>query len=69
MFIITLELRVVHINAEREGDNLGISNVRCSFEIPKVKSIKAGPSFVGVMRLVTGPSKGKERKLRNVWNM
>ena len=36
-------------------------NVRHSFEVSKVKFIKAGPSFVGVIRLVTGLSEGKER--------
>ena len=40
------------------------------FRPAKVKSVKTGPSFVGVMRLVTGLSKGKERvQLRNVWSM
>ena len=36
------------------------SGVR-SFEIPKVKSIKTGPSFVGGMRVVTGLSGGDEK--------
>ena len=31
------------------------------FRPAKVKSIKTGPSFVGVIRLVTGLSEGKER--------
>ena len=31
-----------------------------NFEIPKIKSIKTGLSFVSVMRLVTGLSEGKE---------
>ena len=31
------------------------------FRPAKVKSVKTGPSFVGVMRLVTGLSEGKER--------
>ena len=35
----------------------------------KVKSIKTGPSFVCIIRLVTGLSEGKERlQLRNVWS-
>ena len=39
------------------------------FRPAKVKSVKTGPSFVGVMRLVTGLSEGKERlQLRNVWS-
>ena len=39
------------------------------FQPAKVKSIKTGPSFVGVMRLVTRLSEGKERiQLRNVWS-
>ena len=39
------------------------------FRPAKVKSIKTGPSFVGIMRLVTELSEGKERlQLRNVWN-
>ena len=39
------------------------------FRPAKVKSVKTGPSFVGVMRLVTGLNKGKERlQLRNVWS-
>ena len=37
------------------------------FRPAKVKSVKTGPSFVGVQRLVTGLSEGKERlQLRNV---
>ena len=37
--------------------------------LAKVKSVKTGPSFVGVMRLVTGVREGKERlQLRNVWS-
>ena len=40
------------------------------FRPVKVKSIMTGPSFVGVMRLVTGFSEGKERlQHRNVWSM
>ena len=40
------------------------------FRLAQVKSIKTGSSFVGVMRLVTGFSEGKERlQLRNVWSM
>ena len=40
------------------------------FSQPKVKSIKTGPSFVGVMRLVTELSEEKERlQLRNAWSM
>ena len=40
------------------------------FQLAKVKSIKTGPLFVGIMRLVTGLSEGKERlQLRNVWSM
>ena len=39
------------------------------FHPAKVKSVKTGPSFVGVMRLVTGLSERKERsQLRNVWS-
>ena len=39
------------------------------FHLAKVKSVKTGPSFVGVMRLVTGLSERKERlQLRNVWS-
>ena len=39
------------------------------FRLAKSKSIKTGPSFVGVMRLVTGLTEGKERlQLRNVWS-
>ena len=39
------------------------------FWLAKVKSIMTGPSFVGIMRLVTGLSEGKERlQLRNVWS-
>ena len=33
----------------------------CSFDILKVKFLKIGTSFVGVMRLETGISGGKER--------
>ena len=41
-----------------------------SFQPAKVKSVKTGLSFVGVMRLVIGLSEGKERlQLRNVWSM
>ena len=72
MSITTLEYRVVHNNVGCGGDNFGTSDVRRSFEIvplAKVKSVKTGPSFVGVMRLVTGLSEGKERlQLRNVWS-
>ena len=36
---------------------------------PKLKSIKTGPLFLGVMKLVTGLSEGKERlQVRNVWS-
>ena len=39
------------------------------FRLAKVKSVKTGPLFVGVMRLVTGLSEVKERlQLRNVWS-
>ena len=39
------------------------------FWLTKVKSVKTGPSFVGVIKLVTGLSEGKERlELRNVWS-
>ena len=39
------------------------------FQPTKVKSIMTGPSFVGVMRLVTGLSEGKERlQLKNVYS-
>ena len=72
MSITTLEYRVVHINVECGGFKFGTSDVRCSFEIVPAgqsKSIKTAPSFVGVMRLVTGLSEGKERlQLRNVWS-
>ena len=59
MSITTLEERVVHNNIDCRGDNFGTSDVRRSFEIvlapgSKVISIKTGPSFVGVRRLVTG---------------
>ena len=39
------------------------------FRLAKVKSIMTGPLFLGVMRLVTGLSEGKERlQHRNVWS-
>ena len=72
MSMTTLEYRVVHNNVDCGGDNFGTSDVRRSFELfrpAKVKSVKTGPSFVGIMRLVTGFSEGKERlQLRNIWS-
>ena len=74
MSITTLEYRVVHNNVDCGGDNFGTSTSGVSivlklFRPAKVKSVKTGPSFVGVMRLVTGLSEGKERlQLRNVWS-
>ena len=38
------------------------------FRPAKVKSVKTGSSFVGVMRLVTGVSDQRKGKLRNVWS-
>ena len=61
MSIATLEQGVVLINVHHKGDNLVTSDVRCSFVISMVKSIKTGPSFVDIMRLVTGLSEGKEK--------
>ena len=64
MSITTLEytyIKTIHTNVDREGDNLGATDVRRSFETPKVKSIKTGLSFVGGMRLVTGFSEGSEK--------
>ena len=67
MSITTLEYRVVRVDCG--GDNFGTSDVRRSFEIVLAGQSKTGPSFVGVMRLVTGLSEGKERlHLRNVWS-
>ena len=70
MSITTLEYRVVHNNVDCGGDNFGTLTsgvVLKLFRPAKVKSFKTGPSFVGVMRLVTGLSEGKERlQLRNV---
>ena len=54
-------IKTIHINFGCESDNFGATNVICSFEIPKVKSIKTGLSFVGGMRLVTGLSEGNEK--------
>ena len=75
MSITTLDYRVVHNNVDCGGDNFGTSRRRqaySSFELfrpAKVKSVKIGPSFVGVMRKVTGLSEGKEGlQLRNVWS-
>ena len=39
----------------------GTSGVRHSFEIPKVKFLKTGLSFVGMIRVVTGIGKGRKR--------
>ena len=57
------------------GDRVIISEYPTSgvvlklFRPAKIKSIKTGPSFVGIMRLVTGLSEGKERsQLRNEWS-
>ena len=44
-----------------EGDNFRTSDMKSGFEFLKVKSIKTGPSFVGIMRLVTGLSEERER--------
>ena len=72
MSITTLEYRIVHNNVDcgviiLEHPTSGV--VLKLFRPAKVKSIKTGPSFVGVMRLVTGLSEGKERlQLRNVWS-
>ena len=50
-------------------DHLTSGVVLKLFRPAKVKSVKTGPSSVGVMRLVTGRSEGKERlQLRNVWS-
>ena len=72
MSITTLEYRVIHNNVDCGGDDFGTSTsgvVLKLFQPAKVKSIKTGPSFVGVIRLVTGLSEGKERlQLRNVWS-
>ena len=68
MSITTLEYRVIRVDCG--GDSFGTSDVRRSFEIVlagQSKSIKTGPLFVGVMRLVTGLSEWKERlQRRNV---
>ena len=70
MSITTLEYRVIHSNVDCGGDNFGTLTsdvVLKLFRPAKVKFIKTGPSFVGVMRLVTGLSEGKERlQLRNI---
>ena len=72
MSITTLEYRVVHNNVDYgviilEHPTSGV--VLKLFQPAKVKSVKTGPSFVGVMRLVTGLVEGKERlQLRNVWS-
>ena len=64
-----LEYRVVHNNVDCGGDNFGTGVVLKLVRPAKVKSLKTGPSLVGVMRLVTGLSEGKERlQLRNVWS-
>ena len=60
MSITTLEQRL-YINVDRESDNFGTTNVRLSFEILKVKSIKTRLLFVGGMRLVTGLSEKNEK--------
>ena len=40
------------------------------FQPAKSKIHQTGPSFVGIIRLVTGLSERKERlQLRNVWSM
>ena len=72
MPITMLEYRVVHNNVDcgviiLEYPTSGV--VLKLFRPAKVKSVKTGPSFVGVMRLVIGLSEGKERlQLRNVWS-
>ena len=67
MSITTLEYRVVHNNVNCGGDNFGTSDVSGhSFELfrpAEVKSVKTGPSFVGVMRLVIGFSERKDYSL------
>ena len=72
MSITTLEYRVIYNNVDCGGDNFGTSTsgiVLKLFRLAKGKSVKTGPSFVGVIRLVTGLSEGKERlQLRNVWS-
>ena len=72
MSITMLEYRVVHNNGDCGGDNFGTSTsdvVLKLFRPAKVKSVKTGSSFVGIMRLVTGLSEGKERlQLRDVWS-
>ena len=43
---------------------------RHGFKISMIKFLKIGPLFVGMTRLVTGISEGKERLLLiNEWNM
>ena len=69
MSITTLEYRLVHNNVDCGSDNFGTFDVRRSFEIVPAGQSKIGPSFVGIVRLVTGLSEGKERlQLRNVWS-
>ena len=73
MSITTLEYGVVHNNVDCGGDNFGTSNVRHIvlklFWLAKVKYLKTGSSLVGVIRLLTRLSDGKERlQLRNVWS-
>ena len=62
-YTIMLTVRVIVLEHLTSGVVLKL------FRLAKVKFVKIGPSFVGVMRLVTGLSEGKERlQLRNVWS-
>ena len=72
MSIKTLEYRVICNNVDcgvitLEHPTSGV--VLKLFRPAKVKSVKTGPSFVGVTKLVIGLSEGKEvLQLRNVWS-
>ena len=50
------------IKRDQETYLFGTFRIRHSFEIPRVKFLKIGPLFVGVMRLVTGTGEGRERQ-------
>ena len=62
-YTIMLTVGVINFGTSMSGIVLKL------FQLAKGKSVKTEPSFVGVMRLVTGLSEGKERlQLRNVWS-
>ena len=63
LYTIILTVGVIVLKHPKSGVVLKL------FWPAKVKSVKTGPLFVGVIRLVTGLSEGKERlQLSNVWS-